>query len=293
MSHARLLGTINVNKNRFAVGRQESVAILLHTSEQAVDLTPSDDDEALCKVMTYPGTRISASGNVYGSSYNRVIADDGYWMLVDESKNLRSYSAPPANTWGIHLCFPGRAGKTREQWLSGVHRARITRCAELMVDLHDLYGIPLKHLTDAELKNVGTTHALAEGGWSDHHAVTLGWHQTDHWDIGEHFPHDVLQQDITTILNPPAGVVYDLARPVLSEGSKGGEVIKLQQMLKFWGAYPYNVDGSFGPRTKQGVVAFQNGLNKLGYNTGPADGVWNWLEWSSTQKWYASLGVST
>jgi hypothetical protein len=44
---------------------------------------------------------------------------------------------------------------------------------------------------------------------------------------------------------------------VLREGSQGAEVTKLQENLQKLGFYSSQIDGQFGPRTKQAVIAFQ------------------------------------
>ncbi len=50
--------------------------------------------------------------------------------------------------------------------------------------------------------------------------------------------------------------------PILKEGSKGAEVIKLQEILTKINFYSGAIDGIFGPVTKDAVVRFQqnNGL---------------------------------
>lgn len=54
----------------------------------------------------------------------------------------------------------------------------------------------------------------------------------------------------------PSGTVA-FPDPTLRSGSTGTEVRELQQHCKFWNWYPYNVDGSFGPRTVEAVKKMQ------------------------------------
>ena len=56
------------------------------------------------------------------------------------------------------------------------------------------------------------------------------------------------------------------AEPPLHNGSQGERVRKLQQRLKELGYYSGEVDGQFGPGTREAVVAFQqrNGLEADG-----------------------------
>ena len=66
----------------------------------------------------------------------------------------------------------------------------------------------------------------------------------------------------------PADSVCQQCLPsaVLREGAKGGEVKEVQQRLKKWGYYNGAVDGVYGAKTRQAVIAFQkkNGLKADG-----------------------------
>ena len=63
--------------------------------------------------------------------------------------------------------------------------------------------------------------------------------------------------------------VYAVAtpEPALHNGSQGEKVVKLQERLLQLGYYEGEVDGQFGPGTREAVVAFQerNGLDADGY----------------------------
>jgi hypothetical protein len=50
---------------------------------------------------------------------------------------------------------------------------------------------------------------------------------------------------------------------ILSRGSKGDEVLQLQQYLKAQGLYSGAIDGIFGPKTEQAVKQFQRNFNAL------------------------------
>lgn len=60
----------------------------------------------------------------------------------------------------------------------------------------------------------------------------------------------------------PAPSPIDVPTPTLRSGSTGQEVRELQSVCKFWGFYPFTVDGSFGARTVDAVKQLQ-GMLKL------------------------------
>ena len=56
------------------------------------------------------------------------------------------------------------------------------------------------------------------------------------------------------------------AAPLVTMGSRGEQVVLIQQALRQWGYYTGDVDGHFGRGTYQAVLAFQrrNGLRADG-----------------------------
>ena len=83
----------------------------------------------------------------------------------------------------------------------------------------------------------------------------------------------------------------DRAQPTLSrQGSQGEEVRRIQQRLLDWGYFDGPVDGVFGVKTKQAVLAFQqkNGLDPDGIagpdtpGGNPLRDRWRWGRWCST-----------
>lgn len=77
---------------------------------------------------------------------------------------------------------------------------------------------------------------------------------------------------------PPAPPVPELPQcgmpPAMPVGSRSEDVRALQWALSLHGWYPYNLDGSYGPRTSQAVQKAQRAVNGAGFNAGPVDGVW-------------------
>jgi len=71
-----------------------------------------------------------------------------------------SWGAPSVNTNGVHIEQMGKASWTRKQWLDKA-AGTLDRTAWLIARLHKRLGIPIRRLTDAELragKQGVTTH---------------------------------------------------------------------------------------------------------------------------------------
>jgi hypothetical protein len=165
---------------------------VLHTSEQTSESDKSA--EALAKYMESPGDRPNGSGGVYGSSYHYVVDTDQIIPCVKET--VVAYAAAGANHDGIHICFPGRAGQTRTQWLDTVSRAMIRQCAELLVDRAPHTGIPLRDLYDSEVR-------AGMSGVVDHGCISRVYKKSTHTDVGPAFPWDVLWKDVAALTTPP------------------------------------------------------------------------------------------
>ena len=69
---------------------------------------------------------------------------------------------------------------------------------------------------------------------------------------------DTIRENVYAVVTP---------EPALHNGSQGEKVTKLQERLQALGYYEGEVDGQFGPGTREAVVAFQerNGLDPDGY----------------------------
>ena len=164
--------------------------IVLHTSEGGESEGAAEN---LASFLGRPGDRPNSSGGFYGSSYQVVFDTDRIIPAVPY--DTVSYSAGGANSQGIHGCFPGKAGQTREQWLDAVSRAMIRQAAAWMRDVATEQGIPLRRLTVAQV-------AAGERGYCDHHDVSRAFRKSTHTDVGAGFPWDVLADDITALIIP-------------------------------------------------------------------------------------------
>lgn len=170
--------------------------IVLHTSEQVEDSNPYDDAESLAAYIRQPGDRPSTSrpGQFYGASYHAVFDTDRVFVCAPD--NLVTYSAGGANHNGIHGCFPGKAGRSRAEWLDDDTREQIRVCAWWIVERARANDIPLRHLSVAEA-------SAGARGIVDHDEVSRAFGKSNHWDVGPGFPWDVLFDDITTLTDTP------------------------------------------------------------------------------------------
>jgi len=83
--------------------------------------------------------------------------------------------------------------------------------------------------------------------------------QSEPWHIryvtGDSVPQAVLDYEKGT--TPPPAPAPDVPKATIRLGSTGAEVTKMQNHCKFWGWYPYTVDGSCGPRTVEAIKKLQ------------------------------------
>jgi hypothetical protein len=159
--------------------------IVIHTSEGA-ELTGSAEQLGL--FMGTPATKTNVA------SYQEVFDTDQVIPAVPH--NVVSYAAAGGNAQGIHGCFPGKAGQTREQWLDLNSRAMIRQCAAWCIDVSREQNIPLTRIYSGDL-------IAGRRGICDHHQVSLAFKRSTHTDVGPGFPWDVLFSDIEELLTPP------------------------------------------------------------------------------------------
>lgn len=201
MMRATYADRVEVHPDRYGSVRQlPPTWIVIHTSEGS---NGPDAAEQLAQFLTRPGDRTTASGSRYGSSYHAIIDLEQVIPAVVDDRV--AYSAPGANTNGLHVVLPGRAGQTRQQWLSEPSLSRIDTLAKYVSDVRQQYGIPLERVTPAEMV-AGTR------GYCDHAAVRDAFGKTDHWDVGPNFPWDVFASKIRELPTPTGETMQPVNR---------------------------------------------------------------------------------
>lgn len=192
---------VTLNPDRYSttgVSLRKTV-IVVHDAE-------SGDGAAiqLLAALQSPGDRLIEGSNPprkYGSGYSAVTDGNGGYVEVADA-HMGPFAAPPLNKTGWHVCMPGVAAQTRDQWLDDLSRNHIRGVARFIVDKSTgIDNLPMVRID---------FHGLLAGdrGYCGHADVSQAWHQTDHTDPGPSFPWDVLADDIAALVHaapaPPA-----------------------------------------------------------------------------------------
>jgi hypothetical protein len=208
---AKYAPRVKVHPDRYGVARTDPILwAVLHTSEGA-ELTGSA--EALGTFLGTPGDRQSSGGGRYGASYH-VIGDTDQ-VIPAVPYGTVAYSAGGGNAHGIHFVFPGKAGQTRDQWLDQNSSEMIWQCARWLIDVSRELLIPLVRIHPADLQ-------AKRRGVCDHLAVSEAFNKSDHWDVGPHFPWDVLFGRVELLLEaltptaPPPTEDDNHMRPIIT-----------------------------------------------------------------------------
>lgn len=228
---------------------------VLHTSEGGEG--EASAEQLVSFIMRPPTVYPDGRRNV--ASYHDVADTDRVIPVVEH--HFVAYSAPGANHDGIHLCIPGRAGQTREQWLDPTSSRYIDWAAKWLVNNSLAYGRDYtRRLTVAEVRG-GLT------GYCDHWTISQAYGKSDHWDVGPSFPFDELDRRIAGLKNPippfsPQHGQFSLwplvpDKRTIGGGAKGDEVRYAQGVLKFRAAQPVEVTGEYDQRTIDAVWALQ------------------------------------
>lgn len=188
----------NVHPDRTGASRTGPYRLLVvHTSEGSEGPTSAEN---LCSFMTLPGDRTDPTdGSRYGASYHYVTDTDRVFPATPD--NIVAYAAAGANNDGIHICMPGKAAQTRDQWLDTVSRAYIRQLAAVMVDKGREHHIPLRPLAVIQI-------VAGQTGYCGHVDISNAYHRSTHTDPGSAFPWDVLADDIAELTEPEPIVDY-------------------------------------------------------------------------------------
>jgi hypothetical protein len=167
--------------------------VVIHDSESG-----DGSSATLVSILKSPGNIPSKHGGMYGPGYHAITdGKGGYVQLANSSAG--TYSAgSPANTTFWHVCIPGFAKQTREEWQDELSMAHIKGVAKFVYE---------KWIEDGKSWGLSFVFAdqLVKGikGYTSHYQVSLAWHNSDHYDPGPNFPWDVLEQEIGKLIQTP------------------------------------------------------------------------------------------
>lgn len=171
------------------------LGVVVHTAE-----SPDDRTNALISYMTKPGDRPvdpkDPDSRLIGSGYHAVTAGDGTYIRTADW-TAGPFAAPPLNKTWAHICMPGYARQTRDEWLDPLSRSHIKGVALFIRDVCREFNLPVQHINSRGL-------LAGESGYTSHAEVSKAWGATDHTDPGSSFPWDVLANDIFNITPRPA-----------------------------------------------------------------------------------------
>ncbi|MFI9845187.1 N-acetylmuramoyl-L-alanine amidase [Nonomuraea sp. NPDC051941] len=229
--------------------------VVIHTMEVG---EASNAAENVAAYFARPGTQASAHICVDNNSAVRCVDDQH-----------TAWAAPGCNSDGLQLEMAGRAGQTASQWKDAYSTALLNNAAEIVADWCKTYGIPVKHLTQAELR-------AGKKGIIGHVDASKVYKRSNHWDPGPNFPWDHFLQLVRGHLNGTGGSKADDTTPIRKPNTSGapawpgrllqykpGKPLMTGADVKTWQErlkskkYTLVVDGKFGPMTSAATKVFQ------------------------------------
>lgn len=121
-----------------------------------------------------------------------------------------AFAAPGANADGIQIEHAGYAKQTATDWADAYSLAMLRdQSAPLMAGICARHGIPIRHLTDAQLR-------AGEAGLIGHVQASRVYKLSSHWDPGTSFPWDdylTWVRNAAANRNAPASIVRPAAAP--------------------------------------------------------------------------------
>ena len=138
--------------------------------------------------------RVNAKGDEVRSSWHFAVDADSITQSVLEHDV--AWHAPGANATGIGIEMTGRARQTATEWADPFSMAMLARCARLVADLCNRWGIPAVFVpADALVRGVR--------GITTHMQVSIAWRKSSHTDPGPSFDIpgfiDLVRREIDTV----------------------------------------------------------------------------------------------
>lgn len=167
--------------------------IIMHTTEGGPERMDFAEDVA--NFFAAPTTDVSAH---YVTDVNSIVG------CVDEKDIAFHALGDNAQTIGIEMA--GKANQTKEQWADAFSQGELKMTAQLAADICKRRNIPVRLLTDRELRE-------HKSGFASHDAVSRVFGDDIRDDPGPHFPWDRFLTDVKRILEGD-----EMVRFVLQDG---------------------------------------------------------------------------
>lgn len=187
--------------------------IIMHTTEGANPERP-DTAENVASFFANPTTEVSA---------HYVVDNNSVVSCVEEEDIAFHALGDNAKTIGIEQA--GKAGQSKAQWDDAYSLDMLANSAELCADICKRRGIPVRFLSDAELRD-------GKSGFASHDAVSRVFGANIRDDPGPHFPWSDFLADVKRILEGDDMVRFQLDTgegEVLAQSSPVDETFEQEQ----------------------------------------------------------------
>lgn len=144
--------------------------IVIHTAEVA---EMGDSAENVARFFANQPAGNSGSSAHYCTDNNTIVS------CVDELDV--AWAAPGANHNGVQIEISGRAAQTGSQWNDEFSEATLTLTAKLAADIAKRHSIPIRHLTNDQLR-------AGARGFIGHVQASQVFKRSTHTDPGSSFP---------------------------------------------------------------------------------------------------------
>lgn len=225
---------LTANRSRGNSGRS---IIGIHTMEVAENPRSA---ESVANAFQDTKRKASSHWCVDNDSRVRVVNDDD-----------TAWTLPGANSRSLNIEIAGYARQTPEDWADEYTINALEIAAICASEWCVKYDIPVRHLTDAQIRS-------GAKGFAGHVDVNRVYKQSTHWDPGPSFPWDYFLGRVNAHLNGQGGIAPDAPpAPAWNNGGYSQSYIKARQGQLNLVGYNLEVDGIRGALTIAAIKDFQ------------------------------------